>query len=418
MNVLMMTNTFTPLAGGVTRSVVSFTDQLRRLGHRVLVVAPVFEHMPRDETDVVRVPAIQHFSGSDFSVVLPVGPFLSSAIDAFQPGLVHAHHPFLLGGTALRVARRRGLPLVFTHHTMYERYTHYVPGDSPALKRFAVTLSTSYANLCDAVVAPSESVAELLRRRGVRRPISVVPTGIDPARLAAGDGRGFRAAHGIAPGAHVVGHLGRLAPEKNLPFLTEAVTRFLERRRDAMFLVAGWGPSEETLAESFAEAGLADRLVLAGPIRPERVADAYAAMDVFAFASLSETQGLVLTEAMAAGVPVVALDAPGAREVVRDGRNGRLLAPESSPEVFAAALGWAAIADPTSLAREARATAARFTLERCAAKLLDIYRALPTGQPSQPPEAYEAWRGAIRMLRAQWELVRTVTSENEGPPRR
>ena len=147
MRILMMTNTFTPHVGGVARSVESFTASYRKLGHHVLVVAPEFDNMPSEETDVVRIPAIQNFNGSDFSVVLPIPSNLRSAVEAFEPEIVHSHHPFLIGSTALRLARQYSLPIVFTHHTMYEKYTHYVPGDSKTLKRFVINLSTRYANL-------------------------------------------------------------------------------------------------------------------------------------------------------------------------------------------------------------------------------------------------------------------------------
>jgi glycosyltransferase involved in cell wall biosynthesis len=118
MNIVMLTNTFTPHVGGVARSVEAFARHYRRLGHRVLIVAPVFEGQPATETDVVRIPAIQHFNGSDFAVALPVSGLLGDRLDRFRPELVHAHHPFLLGMAALRIARYRELPLVFTHHTL------------------------------------------------------------------------------------------------------------------------------------------------------------------------------------------------------------------------------------------------------------------------------------------------------------
>src|SRR3990172_3888517 len=127
MNIVMFTNTYTPHVGGVARSVEAFSGAYRRRGHRVLVVAPEFADQPQHEEDVVRIPAIQNFNGSDFSVVLPVPGSLDDVLDAFKPDIVHAHHPFLLGNTAVRVARFRELPLVFTHHTLYEQYTHYVP---------------------------------------------------------------------------------------------------------------------------------------------------------------------------------------------------------------------------------------------------------------------------------------------------
>jgi glycosyltransferase involved in cell wall biosynthesis len=290
MNILMFTNTFAPHVGGVARSVGAFAEEYRRRGHRVLVVAPEFPDMPGDDLDVVRIPAIQNFNASDFSVALPIHPQLGRTIDAFRPDVVHSQHPFLLGTTALRVARHRQLPLVFTHHTLYEQYTHYVPGDSPALRRFAIELATRYANLSDQVFAPSESIQALLRERGVTTPIAVVPTGVRVEDFALGDGPAFRRQMGIPEGAWVVGHLGRLAPEKNLEFLTQAVAGFVRRKSHAHFLVVGSGPSEGMIRDSFARSGLEARLHIAGILKQQPLADALHAMDVFAFASTSETR--------------------------------------------------------------------------------------------------------------------------------
>jgi glycosyltransferase involved in cell wall biosynthesis len=164
MRIVMMTNTYAPHVGGVARSVEAFGNEYRRRGHRVLVVCPEFENGPERELNVVRVPAMQRFNGSDFSVVLITPRWLRRKVEAFRPDLIHSHHPFLLGATAVRLARMLDVPLVFTHHTMYEHYTHYVPGDSETMRRFATHLSTNYSNLSDAVFAPSEAVAEVLRR--------------------------------------------------------------------------------------------------------------------------------------------------------------------------------------------------------------------------------------------------------------
>ncbi|MGB5339750.1 MAG: glycosyltransferase, partial [Gammaproteobacteria bacterium] len=161
MKIVMLTNTFMPHVGGVARSVAAFAAEYRRCGHQVLVVAPVFPNMPQAETGMVRIPAIQNFNGSDFSVVLPVSGLLTDELDDFKPQIVHAHHPYLLGTTALRIARYRELPLVYTHHTLIEQYTHYVPVDTPGIKRFAIEMGTRYANLADQVFAPSESIAAL-----------------------------------------------------------------------------------------------------------------------------------------------------------------------------------------------------------------------------------------------------------------
>lgn len=411
MNIVMLTNTYTPHVGGVARSVETFTAEYRCCGHRVLVVAPEFDDMPRNETDVIRVPAIQNFNGSDFSVVLPVSGLLTDALDAFQPDLVHAHHSFLLGMTALRVARYRKLPLVFTHHTQYEQYTHYVLGGSPTLQRFIIELDTRYANLCDQVFAPSQSIAELLRERGVEAPVAVVPTGVNVEHFAQGDGPGFRKSLSIPENAFVTGHLGRLAPEKNLLFLAEAIAAFLKLEPRACFLLVGNGPLEADVRAIFEREGLSTRLYMAGTLESRQLVDAYHAMDVFAFSSKSETQGMVLTEAMAAGVPVVGLDAPGVREVIKNRRNGRLLHEEST-SAFASALQWVAglvRTEKQALKQCALDTAEEFSMSHSTATALTCYEALRAQALADHTTEDEQWEHVLHLIEAEWNILKGLT---------
>lgn len=416
MNIVILTNTFTPHVGGVARSVETFTEEYRKRGHRVLVVAPEFPDMPQDEVDVVRIPAIQNFNASDFSVALPVHPRLTETLDDFQPDIVHAQHPFLLGMSAVRIARYRELPLVFTHHTLYEQYTHYVPGDSPALKRFVIELGTRYANLSDQVFAPSESIRDLLYERGVSTPITVVPTGVRLENFAHGDGAAFRAQQNIPQAAFVVGHLGRLAPEKNLEFLAEAVAVFLKTASQAHFLVIGTGPSEKAIRKIFARAGLEARLHMAGTLQHEQLADALHAMDVFAFASRSETQGLVLTEVMAAGLPVVALDASGVREVVKDRQNGRLLR-EETPEAFSAALHWVAGLSQQqmrALKQSALDTAEAFSMPRTADKALACYESLKPKSTADSGDKERGWEDVVILIKTEWDIIKSVAGAGDA----
>jgi glycosyltransferase involved in cell wall biosynthesis len=416
MNIVMLTNTFTPHVGGVARSVAAFTNEYRRRGHRVLVVAPEFPATSQDEVDVVRIPAIQNFNGSDFSVVLPISGLLTEVLDEFVPEIVHAHHPYLLGVTALRIARYRKLPLVFTHHTRYEEYTHYVPGDAPKLQRFIIEAATRYANLSDQVFAPSESIMALLRERGVEIPVTVVPTGVQTEYFAQGNGARFRAVMGIPEDAFVVGHLGRLAPEKNLEFLAEAVAAFLKTTRSAHFLLIGTGPSRKTIREIFNRAGLDARLHIAGVLEHEQLADALHAMNLFVFASRSETQGMVLTEAMAAGLPVVALDANGVREVVSDDRNGRLLQGQSI-EDFAAGMQWVAgmpAEKYRELERAARATAEAFSMAHSADKALACYTVLRERVSADRSEQEQHWHHLLDLIKVEWEILKGIGSATDA----
>jgi 1,2-diacylglycerol 3-alpha-glucosyltransferase len=378
MNICMMTNTYLPHVGGVARSTSTFAEEYRKMKHKVLVVAPEFEGPPlskRAAAIVERISAIQNFNGSDFSVRLPLATGLSDRLDAFSADIIHAHHPFLLGDTALRVGANKNVPVIFTHHTRYEDYTHYVPFDSPTLKEIAINLSTEFANLCDGVIAPSESIAKLIKQRGVKTPVAVVPTGIDVQAFAAGNGPRFRRKFKIPAGAFVIGHVGRLAPEKNLEYLTSAVALVLKTTPSARFLVVGGGPSEAAMKKICAEHGVSKQLVLAGKHTGRGLHDAYRAMDVFAFASFSETQGMVLAEAMAAGLPSVALNASGVREVVRNGDNGFLLPARTPVKVFARHL--ARLATEPALrkkfSRAARMTAEDFSQEHCARLALEFY---------------------------------------------
>ena len=412
MRILMMTNTYSPHVGGVARSVGVFSEAYRELGHDVLVVAPEFEYADDTEADVVRVPAIQKFNGSDFSVALPDTALLEAAVDRFEPHIVHSHHPFLLGSHALRIATTHKLPLVFTHHTMYEQYTHYAPGDSQLLKRFVESLSTHYANLCDQVFAPSASIEATLIARGVETPIAVVPTGLRKTAYTVGNGRAFRQAMGMPRDAYVVGHVGRLAEEKNLLFLTRAVASFMQANQRAWLLMVGSGPCAREIRGIMHEHGVADRLLMTGVLEGPLLGSAYRAMDVFAFASQSETQGMVLTEAMAARVPVVALDGPGVREVVDDGRNGRLLMGASESTLAQALADCAALDLPARkrLRDAARRTAQGYAIEKCASKALALYAQLRRKASLIAEVEQSLWEDTLSRISAEWKVFRGLAS--------
>ena len=416
MNILMMTNTYKPLVGGLERSVSSFAKEFREAGHRVIIVAPEFPDM-QPEKDVIRVAAMKNFNGTDFSVQLPVQGTLTEALGDFSPHIVHSQHPFLIGDTALKIASKFKVPLVFTHHSLYEENVHYMPGNIEARKRFMIELSTGYANLADHVFAPSESVMVMMKERGVTTPIDVVPTGIYADQFARGAGKAFRKKMNIPADAFVVGHVGRLAAEKNLEFVTRAVAKFLKLKPNGYFLIGGTGPAEESIKEIMAQEGLQDRLHLAGMLRGKDLVNAYHAMDVFVFASQSETQGLVVTEAMAAGIPVVAVDAPGVREVVKDGVNGRLLMNESI-EDFALSLEWIKKQPPSRIKRIKKAckeTAQGFLMKDCAQRALKIFVTLTINNGfSRPNRDDSFWPNAIRSIQTQWGLAKNLTHATEA----
>lgn len=412
MRVAMFTNTYAPVVGGLERSLLSFADAFRQRGHDVLIVAPTFAHTPPEEPGVLRVPALHHVTRHDFSMTWPLPPHLQRRLQQFKPDLLHAHHPFLLGNTALRMSRLWQRPLLFTHHIFFEQYAHYLkPMRLDMAQRFLVALATGYENLCDHVIAPSESIAAHLRVCGVTTPITVVPTGILVRRFAAGEGAACRRAAGIPSEAFVVGHVGRLAPEKNLGFLGKALAGFLQLQPEAHAILVGDGASKSALQETFMRAGVARRVHFLGVLPEQALVDAYHAMDVFAFASKSETQGIVLVEAMATGRPVVALEASGVREVVQEGINGRLLMAELVP-AFIEALTWIQRCLPaqrTALQEAARRTAARFSVERCASRALAVYRQVCAHPRQGTRQDTARWRRLVQRWQTEARLAATMT---------
>lgn len=402
MKIAMFTNTYLPHVGGVAKSVKTLQEECNKRGHEVRIIAPEFDQA-EEADDVLRVPAIQNFNGSDFSVRLPFPNTIRDFMDDFQPDIIHSHHPFLLGDAALREARKSEIPVVFTHHTLYERYTHYVPLDSDALKRVAIQLATEYCNLCTHVIAPSESISKLLVERGVTVPITPIPTGIDTEQFSSADGAQFRKQHGIPNQQILIGHVGRLAPEKNLNYLVEAILPVLEANPLAKFILVGEGP-ERSWIESLVPS---EKLLCTGSLQGEELARAYAAMDLFVFASQSETQGMVLAEAMAAGTPVVALDGPGVREIVRNMENGILLSGDAAIAEFSKELQ--RIASDANLrsrcSDEARRSALSYDRSSTTDRILTLYESLIEESRTEHSGDLNPWDRLLHGIEIEWELA-------------
>jgi len=234
----------------------------------------------------------------------------------------------------------------------------------------------------------------------------VIPTGIDAGSLASGDGGRFRARHGLDADTPVIGHVGRLAREKNLEFLASAVAPVIARSARARCVIVGDGPEGPLIRSVFADAAAADRLVMTGKLTGQALLDAYAAMDLFVFCSLTETQGMVIAEAMAAGSPVIALDGSGVRDVVVDGANGRLLPVESTPRTAGEAVGQA-MGDRhrrEEWARCAREAAQRFDRGRCARAVIELYESLGRNAAAERVD-WDWWDRLQARIEAEWTLI-------------
>ncbi len=341
MRVLLVSDVYFPRVNGVSTSIRTFRGDLGREGVETLLVAPRYPGAGEEaEADLLRIA----------SAGVPKDPedrrmrwgALTRALDALPRGtfdLVHIHTPFVAHYAGVRSARRAGVPAVATYHTFFEEYLHhYVPVLPRAIGRFAARHFTrSQCAQVRALIAPSEPMRAVLSDYGVTTPIHVLPTGLPAECFREGDGARFRSYAGIAPGRPLVTYVGRVAHEKNIGFLIDTFRSVQAEVPEALLVIAGEGPAREALRAQVAAAGLAAHVHFAGYLpRETLLLDCYAAADVFVFASRTETQGLVLLEAMAQGTAVVSTAELGTRSVLRDGA-GALVVPEEQG-AFAAAV--------------------------------------------------------------------------------
>jgi 1,2-diacylglycerol 3-alpha-glucosyltransferase len=361
----LFTECYRPIQNGIVASVDALAAALRLRGHSAFIVTP---EMPgyRDVCDgVVRLPSLPLPTRTAYRLTLPVLPRTLGA-----PSIVHTHSPFVTGWLGVRAARRARVPLVFTYHTQLEAYAHYVPFEMHATRGAALRLTRAYANAADAVIVPTAAMERRLRALGVRARIEIVPSGIDVAQFALGRRTSaMRARLGAPNDTPLILSVGRLGREKNLELALEAFARLGDRR--ARFAIVGDGTHRATLERLAERLGIARQTVFAREFARESLPDAYASCDAFLFTSRSETQGLVLVEALAAGAPVVAVDTPQTREVLGEAAS---LAPGDA-EALAAALR-RVLAGARGDAAECAATARRFDGDALGSRVIALYRSL------------------------------------------
>jgi 1,2-diacylglycerol 3-alpha-glucosyltransferase len=331
MRILKISDVFFPRVNGVSTSIETFRRDLTALGHEVLLVAPAYSHAaavdgPADPS-IRRVPARAVPRDPEDRIMSRSG--LRRALDALADAhfdVVHIHTPFLAHYAGLRFARAHGIPVVATYHTLFEEYLHHYV---PLLPRritgaMARRFSRSQCNQMDAVIAPSQAMKAALLDYGIDTHIEVLPTGLPAERFQAGDGAAFRRRHNLNAEQPLLLFVGRAAHEKNIGFLIEMMMELRGMRPDAMLLIAGEGPADDSLRAQAARLGLKDRVRFLGYFdRGGELQDCYSAADVFVFSSLTETQGLVLLEAMAQGVPVVAIPRMGTIDILGPGKGCR-----------------------------------------------------------------------------------------------
>jgi len=378
--VAFVTDTYFPRINGVSASTRTFAGELRRLGHHVAVYAPEYPGAEWEEDGVWRFPSHYLWFDPEDRLARPFGRAARHAV-AERYDVIHTQTPFSLGIAALRWARRSGARVVHTYHTLFsayvEHYLRFVP------RRLSIPLvraiSRAYCDRCDRIVVPSSEMRRELRGYGLRSPVQVIPTGTDPGRLAGADRHRLRRELGVPDDAPLLLFMGRVAEEKNIDFLFDVVARLRPRLPSLRLWVAGEGPARPRLERLAAEPRLGGAVRFLGYLNREDWRDCYAAADAFVFASMTETQGLVVTEAMAAGTPVVAVGAMGILDVMASGRGGFVtrLDREEFSERVAQLVSSPELREQKSL--EAVDEAARWSSAAMAERLVGAYEAVLAG---------------------------------------
>lgn len=373
MRIAIFAESYPPVVNGAATAISLLVGALRER-HEVRVYAPRFPHFKDRDPDVRRFPSYRLPPEPEYPIALPFSPALFREFLRSRFDVVHTHSPFTLGLLGRRWAARARIPAVTTYHTLYTEYTHYAPWFPPHLARRCIRwITRRHCNASHGVTVPTEPIRDVLRDYGVTRPVEVIPTGVPFDDPILPDPAFPRAALGIEPDAPIVLYAGRLAKEKNLPLLFQAFRRVRQEEPRAILLLAGAGPWEPEARRIVDELGIMPATRFAGVLDTARLALCYADAAVFGFPSLADTQGMVLVEAKAAGLPSVCVGTLGPAIVVRDGVDGLLVSNDKA--AFAAAL-LRVIRDPalrSALSAAGLADAERFSVTAMARRYERVY---------------------------------------------
>jgi glycosyltransferase involved in cell wall biosynthesis len=337
MRILKISDVYFPRVNGVSTSIRTFSHELQRQGHDVTLIAPAYPEGFDDAFEIMRIPSRYIFVDPEDRLMR--GGALRRRLDDLRQrnfDIIHVHTPFAAHYEGVWLGRQLGLPVVETYHTYFEEYLDkYLPWlPRRALRYVARRFSRSQCEAVDAVVVPTHPMLDVLRDYGIGADVDVIPTGIPAGAFSDGNGQRFRTTQGIATDRQLLLYVGRVAHEKNIDFLVRVVDALRRTHPRALLVIAGEGPAVRHLRRLTAQLGLDTHVLFVGYLSRSRdLPDCYAAGDVFTFASRTETQGLVLLEAMQAGTPVVSTAVMGTAEVMSDQRGG--LVAEEAVEDFA-----------------------------------------------------------------------------------
>ncbi len=323
----IFTDSYRPYTSGVVRSIETFSDELRTQSHEVFIFAPEYpnHHQEQLEEDgVFRFSSIPAPTNHDYALALPFSIRLHSTLKKIGLDVIHVHSPFLLGRLGAHYAKKLNIPLVFTFHTLYDQYVHYVPIGQNFTKKITKKFCADFCNHCDLVIVPTGIIGEHLQAWGVSTEIKALPTGININSFRTEEKNWLYQKFNIDTSEKLLISVGRLGKEKNFEFILKTFGNINAAFPKTKLVLVGNGPEKDELVKIAKELDILEKVIFTGTLSRDETAKAYNSAYIFVFASVTETQGLVVGEAKAAGLPTVAVKAFGVSEMVENGVDGFL----------------------------------------------------------------------------------------------
>lgn len=377
MKIGFFTDIYFPHLDGITISVETSARALEERGHEVYIIAPRYPGYKDKKKNVYRLVSIKlpKASGTRMALQLPERTLLN--VLAIDFDIIHGH-PAGSGITflGLELARVKNIPYIATYHTLFNRYTHYFFNGKIINPKMVELLTKFVGNLCDYMIAPTERVKDELIAYGVKKPIHILPSGVDIENYENVPKGFLRNKLKIPDNKKILLYIGRLGKEKSVDFLVEAFSSVHEMDPNTVFVLVGDGHEKQALKELTKQLHNEDCVYFGGLINHKHIPKVYADADVFVFASQTETQGLVITEALASGLPVVAVADEAFNEVVKNGYNGYLVPKdknEFAKKVISIVNSHAVYATFSS---QAQKSVEKFSIEKTAMHLEALYETL------------------------------------------
>jgi len=384
MRIAFFTNCYKPLINGVVNSIVSLKNAYEKKGHNTYIFAPKVEGYADQEDNVFRYHSVNLTSRVKYPIAIPVSLRVSKVIKEFNPDIIHLHHPFVLSMPAIMYAARLKIPKILTIHTQYERYAYYVSPVPQIITNEAIRMIvSSLASKADVITTPSESMKKIISRYNIKKEIIVIPNAIDLKVFQEKDTeqcKKIREQLGLTKENVILLYVGRISFEKNIDKIIKSLSLVKEKGiNKAKLVLVGEGTALNQLKDMVKALGLQEDIKFVGAINSEMVKSYYQISDLFVFTSTSETFGMVIIEAMASNLPVLAVKAPGALDIITDGFDGVLV--EDDVSEFAISLELLIKNEDIRkrLSKGALYTAQRYSIDSISDQMLNLYQRLMQG---------------------------------------